>query len=588
MKIDDRTFEDPKDIAETFNDFFADIGKNTEKNIPINPNVKPEKYLLNRNNNNFTLSPITNEEILEIITHLDNKSTGPQSIPVNLLKLIADLILIPLSNIIANSFNSGVFPDPLKTSKVIPIHKGDSADQVNNYRPISLLSIFDKIIEKVMYKRLYSFLEQHDILFQNQFGFRKNNSTTFALLEITERIKETIDNRKYGCGIFIDLRKAFDTVNHSILLNKLNHYGIRDSAFDWFKSYLTNRKQYVFVNGESSQLRNITCGVPQGSVLGPLLFLIYINDLPNISQIFNFYLFADDTNIYFEAESPEKLERIINKELKELHTWLIVNRLSLNIDKTNFVVFHPYNKPLKHNITLKIQKKAITQKQSVKYLGIMIDSGLTWQAHIDTLSRKISRSIGLLYKIRPFVNKSIMKMLYYSLIFSHLSYAIEIWGSADNIHLNRLLILQKRAVRMLSHLDSRQEDYSFMPSDPLFFKMEILKVQDIFRLRITKFIFLCLNKKTPSNFYSWFNLTNNDTHNHNTRSKYIDIDKSIKTRSLFVPIARTTHYGLKLTKVLGSKLWNNLPSILRVDNFTSSTTFIKKVKNHLIQLYNIN
>ena len=583
LKVDDRIIEDPKEIAESVNDFFVDIGKNTESNIPINPIIKPENFLKIKNPNNFTIAPISNEEILDIITHLDNKSTGPQSIPIYLLKLVADLILIPLSNIISNSFVTGVFPDALKISKVIPIHKGDSADELNNYRPISLLSVFDKIIEKVMYKRLYSFLEKYNILFQNQFGFRKNNSTTFALLEITERIKETIDNRKYGCGIFIDLRKAFDTVNHNILLSKLNHYGIRDTTYNWFKSYLANRKQYVFVNGETSQLKDITYGVPQGSVLGPLLFLIYINDLPNISKILNFYLFADDTHIYFEADTPDKLEKVLNKELKELHTWLIVNRLSLNIDKTNFVVFHPFNKPLKHNITLKIQKKAISQKQSVKYLGIMIDSGLTWHDHIDTLSKKISRSIGLLYKIRHFVNKNIMKMLYYSLIFSHLTYAIENWGSADNIHLNRLLIIQKRAVRILSNSNRRQDDYSFIPSDPLFFKMEILKVYDIFKIRIAKFIFKSLDKSTPSNFHSWFNLTK-DIHNHNTRSKYIDIDKSIKTRNLFVPSARTTHYGLKLTKVLGSKLWNNLPSLLRVDNLTLSI-FINKIKKHLIELY---
>ena len=254
-----------------------------------------------------------------IITHLDNKSSGPQSIPIDLLKLAADIIINPLCKIISNSFNSGIFPDALKICKVIPIHKGDSADDLNNYRPISLLSIFDKIIEKLMYKRLYNFLEKHNILFQNQFGFRKNNSTTFALLEITERIKESIDKHKFGCGIFIDLRKAFDTVNHTILLKKLMHYGIRETANNWFNSYLTNRKQYVFVNGESSLLKDITCGVPQGSVLGPLLFLIYINDLPNISKVLNFYLFADDTNIYFEAESPEILETILNKELKKLH-----------------------------------------------------------------------------------------------------------------------------------------------------------------------------------------------------------------------------------------------------------------------------
>ena len=307
---------------------------------------------------------------------------------LKLLKLIPDLIIIPLCKIISNSFTSGVLPEALKISKVIPIHKDGSTQNLNNYRPISLLSIFDKIIEKLMHKRVYSFLTEHNILFHNQFGFRRNNSTTYALLQITEMIKESIDNHKYGCGIFIDLRKAFDTVNHDILLSKLEHYGIRGTALKWFKSYLSNRKQYVFHNGESSNLMDITCGVPQGSVLGPLLFLLYINDLPNISKVLDFYLFADDTNIYCEANTLQELQFIINRELKELRTWLIVNRLSLNIDKTNFVIFHPYNKPLKQRITLKLHKNAISEKESVKYLGIMIDSSLTWKTHIDKISKK--------------------------------------------------------------------------------------------------------------------------------------------------------------------------------------------------------
>ena len=339
IKVNSKVIKNQKEIVETLNNFFVNVGPNTDRNIPVNPKIKPEKYLKNRNQLNFLIAHISNEEVLDIINQLENKSTGPQSIPIKLLKLIPDLILVPQCKIINHSFQIGVFPDALKLGEVIPIHKGGSTEELNNYRPISLLSIFDKIIEKLMHKILYDFLQAHNILFQNQFGFRKNNSTTFALIEITEKIKETIDNKKYGCGIFIDLRKAFDTVNHEILLRKLEHYGIRGKAQVWFKSYLTNRKQYVSSNGASSELKQITCGVPQGSCLGPLLFLIYINDLPNISEVLHFYLFADDTNIYYEAETMKELETVINKELKKLDTWLIVNRLSLNIAQTNFLVF---------------------------------------------------------------------------------------------------------------------------------------------------------------------------------------------------------------------------------------------------------
>ena len=183
---------------------------------------------------------------------------------------------MPLCRIISLSLSTGIFPDALKICKTIPIHKGGLTTDIGNYRPISLLSVFDKIIEKLMHKRIYNFLEEHNILFCNQFGFRKNNSTSLALIQITEKIKESIDNKQYGCRIFIDLCKAFDIVNCSILLTKLEHYGIRGTAFQWFKSYLSNRHQYVFINGESSQLKSVSCGVPQGSVLGPLLFLMYI------------------------------------------------------------------------------------------------------------------------------------------------------------------------------------------------------------------------------------------------------------------------------------------------------------------------
>ena len=276
-----------------------------------------------------------------IISNLDpNKSSGPCSVPIKLLKIASSIIIGPLCVILNNSFSTGIFPDAMKIAKIIPIHKAGSTQGINNYRPISLLSIFSKIIERLMHRRLYAFLEHHKVLFESQFGFRKDKSTQHSLIEIVEEIRSSMERKNYGCGVFIDLKKAFDTVNHSILINKLEHYGIRETSLDWFKSYLNNRHQFVSFNGHFSDYKVMTCGVPQGSVLGPLLFLIYINDLPNISQNLKFYLFADDTNIYYEAPNLSDLQITLNDELKKLSEWLRVNRLSLNVSKTNFVIFH--------------------------------------------------------------------------------------------------------------------------------------------------------------------------------------------------------------------------------------------------------
>ena len=208
----------PKQVANEVNKFFVNVGPNTEKEIPTVPNIAPDKFLKNRNQFNFIITHISNEEVLEIINSLTNKATGPSSIPLNLLKSVDDLIVFPLCYIINTSLLNGIFPDKLKIVKVVPLHKGGSTQDLNNFRPISLLSIFDKIIEKIMHKTLYQLLELHNVLFVNQFGFRKNNPTSYALMEITENIKESIDNGKFGCGICIDLRKAFDTVNHNILI----------------------------------------------------------------------------------------------------------------------------------------------------------------------------------------------------------------------------------------------------------------------------------------------------------------------------------------------------------------------------------
>ena len=285
-------------MATAFNNFFVNVLQKINQDIPRTRKSPPD-YMPTANDKSFFVSPVTPEKIEIIIGSLKNgKSSGPYSIPANLLKILSSDIAIPLSVIVNESFAKGVFPDKLKVAKVIALHKEESTDNPSNYRPISLLSIFSKVIETLMHRRLYNFLDLCNILYPNQFGFREKHSTNHALISMTETIKSTIDNGRYGCGVFIDLQKAFDIVNHSILLKKLEHYWIRGTASKWFTSYLIDRQQYVSVNGHYSNYLNITCGVPQGSVLGPLLFLIYINDLPNSTKVLTFYLFADDTNIY--------------------------------------------------------------------------------------------------------------------------------------------------------------------------------------------------------------------------------------------------------------------------------------------------
>ena len=214
------------------------------------------------------------------------------------------------------------------------------------------------------------------------------HSTDHALISLTETINSSLDKNRFGCGIFIDLQKAFDTVNHDILLKRLEHYGIRGTALSWFQSYLSNRRQFVSINGHSSSLTNIACGVPQGSVLGPLLFLIYINDLPNSSQFLSFFLFADDTNIYCDSDNLQLLTKKINRELKKVKLWLDSNKLALNIEKTNFVLFHSPRRKLSEFTNLKIGKQFIQKTKYVKFLGVLMDEHLTWKYHTTELCKE--------------------------------------------------------------------------------------------------------------------------------------------------------------------------------------------------------
>ena len=593
LNVNGKIVDEPAEIAEKLNKFFVNVGPETERSVPKVPHASPQKFLKNRNQFELIIGHISNEEVLTIINSLPNKSTGPNSIPLRLLKDVADLIISPLCNIINLSFSSGIFPDSLKVSKVVAIHKGGSTQEVNNFRPISLLSIFDKIIEKLMHKRLYEFFEEHDILYKLQFGFRKKMSTNHSLMEITEEIKESIDNGKFGCGIFIDLKKAFDTVNHQILLTKLEHYGIRGAILKWFESYLSNRKQYVFHNGVASDMEAISCGVPQGSVLGPLLFLIYVNDLPNISDKLKFFLFADDTNIYYESDDLIELEKTVNQELRKLSQWLNINRLALNIGKTNFVIFRA-NKKIYHTVTLILNRKAIEQKDHVKYLGILMDEHLNWKKQIANVAKKISRGIGILAKLRSYLDPKLLTTIYYCIVYSHLSYGVEAWGSACASDLDKILILQKKAVRILTgnrYFQIYGETTPLPPSEPLFKTLETLKFEDIFKVSIAKFVYSTLAHETPAVFWDWFTYSHL-IHNHATtsstqinRTHFFDAGTVVNTRYLFTKQSHLVNYGGKMIQVYGPILWNSLPK--EIHESCSLPTFKDNVKRYFLSKYDL-
>ena len=338
------------------------------------------------------------------------------------------------------SLKGGIFPSLNKGAYVCPIFKDKL--KCENYRQISLLSKISKIFERVMYNRIEEFLTSSNILYNMQFGFRKKFSTNHALLSIVGQIREAMDCKTYTFGVFIDLEKAFDTVKHDILSSKLNYYGIRGVANSWFTSYLFKRHQSVRINGEMSTKREITCGVPQGSILGPLLFLIYINDMNHAVCKSTIYHFADYTNLLYSCKTLKELRKIMNNDLKRLYDWLCANRLSLNTAKTEFIIFRPPWSNCENRITLSLNGTKLYESTKIRYLGLILDNKLDWKAHVTEFSKELSRAIGLLSKAKHFCSLSVLRSLYFSLFNSHLSYGISVWGgNVSEMLINKIKML---------------------------------------------------------------------------------------------------------------------------------------------------
>ena len=410
-----------------------------------------------------------------------------------------------------------------------------------------------------MYNRVVKFVNKYNLLYQYQFGFREGHSTYMPLILLLDKITQALDNGNYVVGIFLDFRKAFDTVDHKILLEKLYSYGIRGMAHDWFSSYLQNRQQFVKFNNTCSDYQTVKCGIPQGSILGPLLFLLYINDLPRVSKILMSFLFADDTNLFITGNDIQEIVRIINEELVNIVDWLRANKLSLNIDKTNFILFRPKSRPVS-TLDIRIEGTQIERVTEAKFLGVIIDKKLNWSKHITYIKHKISKSIGIIKKTRRLFDTDTMLSLYNSFVYPYLSYCIHVWGMAYDVHKKDLVVQQKRIVRIIAGAHPRDS------SKPLFNRLKILEIDAIYAYNVSLFMYKYVHGMHPPIFHMYE--MNADVHQYNTRQC-----------SLFhIPLC-STNRSQQTIRYTGAKLWNKLSQTINVS--LKIGTFKKHAKNYI-------
>ena len=469
IKFNNKIYNTDIDIANSFNSFFSTIGTNINESFNNNNVTLNNKYniitndnILNKNitslntknnnivngndnNNNklihstFYLSPISEIEIMAIINDISSKkSKDINNIDFSLIKIIAGFIIKPLHYILNLSFTESIFPDKMKIAIVLPIYKKLDKLKVSSYRPISILPQFSKILEKLIHKRMYQYIYSNNLLNPNQFGFIDHSNTMYASAVLTDFVSRSLDRNFYVSSIFLDLEKAFDTVDHTLLLYKLNKLGFRGHIWKLLKSYLTNRYQCVKIDSVKSSLKKINVGVPQGSILGPLFFILFINDI-FIDKDAQLILFADDTSLTLAAKDKNTLENKLNMYIKKLKCWFDNNKLKLNLSKTKIL---NYDKDI--NYTIILDNKLIENVKTYKFLGVYLDHKLNYNLHISKVISKISKIMYMLKRVSKFLNTKSLILLYNSLILPHFIFSIEIWGTTFKYNINKLFYLQKK------------------------------------------------------------------------------------------------------------------------------------------------
>lgn len=529
--------DDNNDLkAEHFNNYFVNIADNIRKTNNA-ANMPAEEYLLRVKkdvNVNFSFREVSFMEVRDAINNLKSKSSRDiYDLNITLIKKVKEMIIIPLTKLINMCIKKGIYPDCLKLTKVIPVFKKGSKDELNNYRPISLIPVISKIIEYLLRKQLYEFFESNKIFIENQYGFRSGRSTVAASINLIESIIDGFEKGEVIGTTFCDLTKAFDCVEHTILIQKLKLYGIGEMSLELIKGYLTNRYQKTFYGGEYSESKEITCGVPQGSLLGPLLFLIYVNDISVATSDSELILFADDTTILNKNKNQTDLETSVERGITELADWYAANHLSLNLTKTEKMFFS-------------LRNDQIQNPQSVRFLGVTFDNQLKFDAHVDSVSKKISKNIYLLKNLKYNTEQRVCMIAYHALIQSLCTYCLLIWGHST--HASRIFALQRKAIRVLAGLDYRADVRQS------FIDMGILTIP-------SQYIFECLLYARKN----WDRYgRREDIHDHNTRNKeslnigYLRLKKSENSTLYYVPT-----------------FFNKLPEEVRTLDFNKYKTVVK-------------
>lgn len=540
MSTDSEPVTDSESIANEMNLFFVNSGASVIANNQTSQ-TDPLSFVPDLSNEHSMNSYLaTTDEILNIIGNLKDSAAGPDRLKPKVIKLVKHELVVPIKHVVNTSLKKGIFPDKLKEALITPIYKKGAKDLVNNYRPISVLNVFSKVIERVMHKRLVSYCEAANIFFDRQFGFRSGHSTEMAVTEAVSIITKALNEKVPILAVNMDLSKAFDTIDHAILCSKLGKYGISRNILSWFQSYLRGRSQQVQFNNSISSPQTITRGVPQGSILGPLLFILYVNDLHFSCSESEMIIYADDCNVFFRINpSDPDFATQTNASLANISKWFSCNQLALNVSKTNYMVFSGRRRLKIENISM--NNSPLEQVSQTNFLGICIDDALSWKPHIQVTCRKLARSIGILRKVNKHLNRSITLQLYNSFVIPYLQYGITVWGAAYQTSMEPLFVLQKKALKIALNLPIRTR------TEILFAETKILPLRKIYEFSVATFMFKFNNSLLPNCFKHYF-ARNTQTHNYQTRSA-----------NLFRLPLFTTVNAQQSILFQGPKIWHQLP-----------------------------